>query len=56
MKDITVGKWAIVILSLEMILSKKFINNVIRKPEMSHRVLSVVVDEAHIISHWGSGF
>ena len=56
MKDITVGKWAIVILSLEMILSKKFINNVIQKPEMSRHVLSVVVDEAHVISHWGSGF
>ena len=55
-KDITAGKWAIVILSPEMILSKKFINNVIRKPEMSRCVLSVVVDEVHAISHWGSGF
>jgi len=56
MKDITAGKWAIVILSPEMILSKKFINNVIQKPEMSHCILSVVVDEAHVVSHWGSGF
>ena len=56
MKDITAGKWAIVILSPEMILSKKFINNIIQKPEMSRHVLSVVVDEAHVISHWGSGF
>jgi len=56
MQDITAGKWQIVIISPEMILSKKFINNVIRKPEMSRRVLSVVVDEAHVVSHWGSGF
>jgi superfamily II DNA helicase RecQ len=39
-----------------MILSKRFINNVIRKPEMTRRILSVVVDEAHVVSHWGSGF
>ncbi|EDR07545.1 uncharacterized protein LACBIDRAFT_298548 [Laccaria bicolor S238N-H82] len=56
MADIIAGRWAIVILSPKMILSKKFINNVIRKPEMSHCILSVVVDEAHVISHWGSGF
>ncbi len=39
-----------------MILSKQFIKNVLRKPEMSERVLSVVVDEVHVVSHWGSGF
>ncbi|KAF8172287.1 P-loop containing nucleoside triphosphate hydrolase protein [Pholiota molesta] len=56
MADITAGKWQIVVISPEMVLSKRFINNVIRKPEMSRRVLSVVVDEAHVVSHWGSGF
>ncbi|KAF9477172.1 P-loop containing nucleoside triphosphate hydrolase protein, partial [Pholiota conissans] len=54
--EIVAGQWRIVVISPEMILSKKFINNVIRKPEMSRRVLSVVVDEAHVVSHWGSGF
>ncbi|KAF8867590.1 P-loop containing nucleoside triphosphate hydrolase protein, partial [Infundibulicybe gibba] len=46
----------IVILSPEMLLSKKFVNGVLRNSEMANRILSVVVDEAHVISHWGSGF
>ena len=37
-------------------LSKCFVKNVLRNPEMRSRVLSVVVDEAHVVSHWGSGF
>ena len=45
-----------VILSPEMMLSKRFVANVLRNPEMRTRVLSVVIDEAHVVSHWGSGF
>ena len=37
-------------------LSKRFVANVLRNPEMRTRVLSVVIDEAHVVSHWGSGF
>lgn len=50
------GKWQVVVISPEMILSKRFTKNVLRHPEMRQRVLSVVVDEAHVVSHWGSGF
>ena len=39
-----------------MMLSKRFVKNVLRNPEMRSRILSVVVDEAHVVSHWGSGF
>lgn len=30
--------------------------NVLRKPEFGARVFSIVVDEAHVVSHWGAGF
>lgn len=45
-----------VIISPEMILSKKFVKGVLRNPAMGPQVLSVVVDEAHVVSHWGSSF
>ena len=37
-------------------LSKRFINNVLRNEELSRRILSIVIDEAHVVSHWGSDF
>lgn len=55
-KDIVSGKWQIVVISPEMMLSKRFTKNVLRNPDMRERVLSVVIDEAHVVSHWGSGF
>jgi superfamily II DNA helicase RecQ len=45
-----------VIISPEMMLSKSFIENVLKKPEIGPRILSVIVDEAHVVSHWGSEF
>jgi hypothetical protein len=39
-----------------MLLSRRFINNVLRNSEFGKRVLSVVVDEAHVVSHWGASF
>ncbi|EDQ98295.1 uncharacterized protein LACBIDRAFT_304441 [Laccaria bicolor S238N-H82] len=56
MADVCSGKWQIVVISPEMLLSKRFIKNVLRNPEMRSRILSIVVDEAHVVSHWGSGF
>lgn len=37
-------------------LSAKFITNVLRNPEMVPRILSVIVDEAHVVSIWGANF
>jgi superfamily II DNA helicase RecQ len=45
-----------VVISPEMLLSKRFVTNVLRNSEMRQKILSVVVDEAHVVSHWGSGF
>ena len=39
-----------------MMLSKRFVKNVLQNPEMCSCILSIVVDEAHVVSHWGSGF
>jgi superfamily II DNA helicase RecQ len=50
------GKYQIVILSPEMLLSRRFIDGVLRKPGFGSRCLSVFIDEAHCISHWGNSF
>ena len=50
------GKYQIVILSPEMLLSRRFIDGVLRRPAFGSRCLSVFVDEAHCISHWGNSF
>ncbi|KLO09018.1 P-loop containing nucleoside triphosphate hydrolase protein [Schizopora paradoxa] len=56
MKDIASGMYNIVLLSPEMLLTERFIRNVLRNKEFSARVYSVFIDEAHCISHWGESF
>ncbi|KAH7918343.1 P-loop containing nucleoside triphosphate hydrolase protein, partial [Leucogyrophana mollusca] len=56
MKEITNGLYQIVLISPEMLLSRRFLDNVIRDPGFASRVYSVVIDEAHCISHWGASF
>ncbi|KIY43270.1 P-loop containing nucleoside triphosphate hydrolase protein [Fistulina hepatica ATCC 64428] len=46
----------IVVISPEMLLHKKFVEQALKIPEFQQRVLSVVVDEAHIIAYWGADF
>ncbi|KAI0309836.1 P-loop containing nucleoside triphosphate hydrolase protein [Amylostereum chailletii] len=54
--DICQGKYKIVLLSPEMMQSRRFINDVLRNPDFTRRIYSVVVDEAHCISYWGALF
>ncbi|KAF8968227.1 P-loop containing nucleoside triphosphate hydrolase protein [Flammula alnicola] len=56
LNDIVAGNWQIVILSPEMLLSCRFIDGVLRKPAFGSRCLSVFIDEAHCVSHWGTSF
>ncbi|KAL1659929.1 P-loop containing nucleoside triphosphate hydrolase protein [Schizophyllum commune] len=56
MKRIARGDFRIVLLSPEMLWSQQFFNMVLRNPKFTRKIYSVVVDEAHCISFWGSDF
>ncbi|KAJ7584483.1 P-loop containing nucleoside triphosphate hydrolase protein [Mycena floridula] len=56
LKEIVDGKWPIVLILPEMLLSRRFIRNVLQNPAFGRRILNVVVDEAHVVSHWGKAF
>ncbi|KAJ7241219.1 P-loop containing nucleoside triphosphate hydrolase protein [Mycena haematopus] len=56
LEEIVRGEHQIVLISPEMALSRRFIREVLRTTEFGKRVMSVVVDEAHVVSHWGASF
>ncbi|KAJ7193305.1 P-loop containing nucleoside triphosphate hydrolase protein [Mycena pura] len=55
-RSIVAGEHQIVLISPEMLLTRRFIDGVLRKPEFGARCLAVFVDEAHCVSHWGDSF
>ncbi|EJD36808.1 P-loop containing nucleoside triphosphate hydrolase protein [Auricularia subglabra TFB-10046 SS5] len=55
-QDICAGKYAVVLLSPEMLQTRQFIDLVLRNHEFSLRFLSLAIDEAHTVSHWGAHF
>ncbi|KAJ7615158.1 P-loop containing nucleoside triphosphate hydrolase protein [Mycena polygramma] len=56
MAEVVAGEWQIVMLAPEMLLSRRFIDGVLRKSAFGSRCLSVFIDEAHCVSHWGDSF
>ncbi|KAH9886956.1 P-loop containing nucleoside triphosphate hydrolase protein [Cubamyces lactineus] len=55
-KELIDGTYQIVLISPEMLQSPMFVNRVLRKPAFAKQVLSLIIDEAHCVSHWGAGF
>ncbi|KAH9166102.1 P-loop containing nucleoside triphosphate hydrolase protein [Lactarius sanguifluus] len=55
-KEICAGCYQIVLVSPEMMLSGRFINDVLRNHDLLSRVYAIIVDDAHCISHWGAAF
>ncbi|EAU85201.2 ATP-dependent DNA helicase recQ [Coprinopsis cinerea okayama7 len=50
------GDYQVLLISPELLLSKRFLDTMMRDREFTSRILSVVVDEAHVVSSWGAGF
>jgi superfamily II DNA helicase RecQ len=50
------GQCQILLISPELLLSKRFVDELLRDKAFIQLILAVVVDEAHVVSHWGAGF
>jgi superfamily II DNA helicase RecQ len=55
-QDIVKGRYRVILVSPESLLSPRFIKAVLSKAEFIKKVLSVVIDEAHCVSLYGAGF
>ncbi|CAE6481976.1 unnamed protein product [Rhizoctonia solani] len=55
-RDILAGKYRILLISPESLLSSRIRDELLLNPDFKSLVASIVIDEAHCVSVWGSGF
>ncbi|KAH9913599.1 P-loop containing nucleoside triphosphate hydrolase protein, partial [Fomitopsis serialis] len=57
-QDILALKYKIILASPEMLQSRTFIDRILRNSKFTRNIISLVVDEAHCVSHnhWGADF
>ncbi|KAH6876462.1 P-loop containing nucleoside triphosphate hydrolase protein [Coprinopsis sp. MPI-PUGE-AT-0042] len=56
LESLKAGHFQILLISPELLLSRRFIDEMLRDKAFTSRILAMVVDEAHVVSHWGAGF
>jgi superfamily II DNA helicase RecQ len=55
-KDLKNRKYQILLISPELLLSQRFLNIMMQDKDFVAHILSIMVDKAHVVSHWGAGF
>ncbi|EJF62115.1 P-loop containing nucleoside triphosphate hydrolase protein, partial [Dichomitus squalens LYAD-421 SS1] len=55
-KEILAHKYQVILISPEMLQSRTFTDRVLRNAGFMRHIMSLFIDEAHCIAHWGADF